>query len=64
MILYYNTEGHMGRTVVKWLPLISYGGRAGHGGMKSFRFGGKSIFDIVSALAPRDIECPKFAPLF
>jgi hypothetical protein len=52
MILYYNTEGHVRRQVVSWLPQIPFYGRASEYRMKSFRFGGESLFDIVSALAP------------
>jgi hypothetical protein len=53
MILYYDTEGHVRRQVVSWLTLVSHEGGERQCKMKSFRFGGESLFDIVSTLAPR-----------
>jgi hypothetical protein len=52
MILYYDTKEHMERQVVSWLPLISHEGGKRQCKRKSFRFGGVSLFDLVSALAP------------
>jgi hypothetical protein len=51
MILYYNMEGYVRRQVVSWLAQFSYHGRASQCRMKSFRVGGVSLFDLVSALA-------------
>jgi hypothetical protein len=52
MILYYSTEGHIGRGMLSWLPQISHYGRAGQCRIKSFLFGEGSLFDLLSALAP------------
>jgi hypothetical protein len=52
MILYCGMEEYMRRGMVDWLPPISHHGGERQFRMKSFRFGGGSLFDIVSALAP------------
>ena len=62
MILYYDTEGHMRRIVVKWRLLISHSGRAGWCRTKSFRFREGSLFDIVSALASRACRGTIYVP--
>jgi hypothetical protein len=52
MTLYYDTEGHMGRGMVYWQPLVFQAGGERECRMKSFLFGGGPPFDLVSALAP------------
>jgi hypothetical protein len=52
MTLYYDTKENMTRHVVSWLTLGSHEGIGRRCRMKSFQFGGESLFDIVSALAP------------
>jgi hypothetical protein len=63
VILYYDTEGHVRRQVVSWLPLIPFYDRASEYRMKSFRLGGGSLFDLVSALAPH-VKNSHFFPPF
>ena len=53
MILYYDSEGHVRRPMVCWLPRDSHNGGARGCRTKSFRFREGSLFHIVSALAPR-----------
>jgi hypothetical protein len=56
MILYYNTEGHMRRALVCWLPQVSHEGGERRCRMKSFRLGGGPLLDLVSALAPQRLS--------
>jgi hypothetical protein len=50
MILYYDTKEYMRRDMVCWQPLVFQAGGERRCRMKSFLFGGRSLFDIVSAL--------------
>jgi hypothetical protein len=62
MILYYNTEGHIGHGMVSWLPQGSHEGGERQCRMKSFRFGGVSLFDLVAALVPRGCRGTIYVP--
>jgi hypothetical protein len=55
MILYYDTETYVTCHMVSWTPLVSQDGGERQRRMKGFRFGGVTLFDIVSALAPHDM---------
>jgi hypothetical protein len=63
MILYYDKEEYTRRHVVSWLHLISHEDGERQCRMKSFQFGGGSLFDIVSTLPRPGKRTPQNAPL-